>query len=94
MFINDIVIDPYVADKIRSKHHVSEQEVYEIFENDEETVWIRRSHKVGGRYVAYGQTLGGRYLFVPFELDEENTAHIVSAREMDEAERRLYRRSL
>ena len=94
MLINDIVIAPYVADKIHSKHRASEQKVYEIFENDEETVWIRRSQRVSGRYVAYGRTVGGRYLFVPFELDEEDVAHIVSARETDEAERRLYRRSL
>jgi uncharacterized DUF497 family protein len=46
------------------------------------------------RYVACGRTMGGRYLLVPFELDEEHIAHVVSAREMDEAERRLYRRSL
>ena len=94
MLINDIVIAPYVADKIHSKHRVSEQEVCEIFENDEEIVWIRRSQRVSGRYVAYGRTVGGRYLFVPFELDEEDVAHTVSARETDEAERRLYRRSL
>jgi len=94
MNVRDILISQDIADKIHSKHAVSEQEVYEIFENEEELVWIRRSQTMSGRYVAYGRTMGGRYLFVPFELDKENVAHIVSAREMDEAERRLYKRNL
>jgi hypothetical protein len=48
MVIEDVLIAPSVADKNYAKHAVSEMEVYEIFKNEEELVWIRKSQKVSG----------------------------------------------
>ena len=44
-------------------------------------------------YAAYGRTYDGRYLVVFFVLRSDgHTAFVVSARDMDSAERRRYER--
>ena len=56
----------------------------------EDYPYIRRG-KRGRRYL-YGQTMGGRFLFVVYVLSSEKIAQVITAREMDEKERKLYLR--
>ncbi len=43
-------------------------------------------------YAAYGQTAEGRYLIIFFILKPGSEALIISARDMDQRERKLYGR--
>jgi hypothetical protein len=51
---------------------------------------IRRGRH--GRYLAFGQTEAGRYLFVVVEDLGEGWARVITARDMSAAELRYYRR--
>lgn len=64
--IKQIFISDRVIEKIVSRHNVSEEEVYEIFENPDAAAKIRRSPRVKDAYIALGRTWAGRYLTVPF----------------------------
>ncbi len=70
-----------------ARHGVEPEEAEEIFVGK---IYLRRSRS--GRYIAYGQTMDGRYLIVVFERKEENTIRVITARDMTEKERSLYRR--
>lgn len=86
MEIERLVWDPKTREKIAKKHHLSRQEVEELFARD---YHIRR---FGQLYHAYGQSAAGRYLFVVFLPLGRGRAQVVTAREMTQKERRLYRR--
>ena len=68
------------------KHKVIPEEAEEAFSNDPRKVFKARY----GRYHLYGQTDGGRMLFVVFEL-KETVARVISARDMDKKERKIYK---
>lgn len=88
----ELYLSKRVADKIWTKHSVAEEEVHEVFENDEHRVKVRRSNEVQGSLVAYGRTLAGRYLVRALFRKAQDQANIATARDMTEAERRLYER--
>ena len=83
-------LDEFV-DKIIRKHHVSPEEVEEVFSRDP---LIRRveTGKVKGEdlFVAFGTTDSGRYLTVLFVRKKDKRALVISAREMTKGERRKY----
>jgi hypothetical protein len=83
-----------VIDKIESKHGVTVEEVEEIF--NPRTMYRRgpRGKKRKGEdvYKAYGPTDAGRYLFVAFIYKLDHRALILSARDMEDDERDLYRK--
>lgn len=91
MNINDIVWLNHIVDKIESKHHVSTEEVEEVFYNRPR---YRKSQKgrIKGEdlFYAYGQTDSGRYLFVVFIYKQNHDALIISARDMIYRERKRY----
>ncbi|MEW6173831.1 MAG: BrnT family toxin [Bacillota bacterium] len=70
------------------KHNVSPEEVEEIFGFPEE-VLIRKTCQ--GYRLAYGRTVAGRYLLVVFILKKRGFARVITARDMNQAERRHYR---
>jgi len=81
-----------------AEHNVSPEEVEECFFNP--YVWKRKKGSKK-RYYLYGQTDGGRYLFIVFELYPSDAAGAavsdgivrpISARDMEEAERRYFKR--
>jgi uncharacterized protein len=80
-----------VVDKIESKHRVTPTEVEEILSNRPR---IRKMNKGRFRgedvYRALGQTRAGRYLTVFFIYKQTKEALILSARDMDQKERRSY----
>lgn len=70
-----------------AKHNVSPEEAEEVLCNRH---LVRKSR--AGTYHALGQTDEGRYLAVIFAIKPEGIARVVTARDMDDKERRTYRR--
>lgn len=93
MRITSLIWLPEIVEKLEVKHDVTVEEVEEVFES---APAFRRGPK-GNRpgedvYRAYGRSESGRYLFVAFICKRDRKALILSARDMTEAELRLYRR--
>jgi len=85
--ITDFEWDEGNEPKILRKHHVPSQEAEEVFYNDP---LVRRARR--GRYLAFGQTDAGRYVFVVFIRKAHGVIRVITARDMDRAERAAYRR--
>jgi uncharacterized DUF497 family protein len=75
MELYEIIWKDRFVDKIETKHRVHTEEVEQVLFGKPH---IRRSHKghIKGEdlYVAYGQTIGGRYLIVVFIRKEQVAA--------------------
>jgi len=71
-----------------ARHRVDPDEVEEIFES--------RHYLVGGRdgrYLVLGRSAEGRYLFCVIERSSKSEAYrVVTARDMESWERKLYKR--
>lgn len=80
-------------EKLATKHGVEPAEVEEVFDNRPFVTRIGRG-KVQGEdlYRALGQTDDGRYLAIFYVLKQEGRALVISARDMEAAERREYGR--
>lgn len=70
-----------------AQHNILPDEAEEIFL---EKYFLRRTHS--GRYVVYGQSLYGRYLFIVFEKLKGNAIRVITARDMTDKEKIFYRR--
>lgn len=93
MYIDDFTWLPDILEKLLGKHHVTQDEAEEVFFNGPQYRFIESGHRRGEDvYSASGQTDAGRYLIVFFIHKPNNTALILSARDMDERERRRYER--
>ncbi len=69
-------------------HGVTPEEIEEIaFEG---VPYIRKGRE-GKRYL-YGKTIGGRYLFVVYMFVGKGEVRVITARDMDAKEKRLYLR--
>jgi uncharacterized DUF497 family protein len=87
--IEALEIDDYVLDKIETKHGL---QFYEVEEACYSAVrHVRRGRE--GLYKLFSQTEGGRYVLVVLVDRGDGVWGVVTAREMVEAERRLYRRA-
>ena len=69
------------------RHEFTPEEVEEVFLEDYK---IRRARQK--RYVALGQTLDGRLSLVVFCRLPKGRIRVITARDMDDSERRLFRR--
>jgi uncharacterized DUF497 family protein len=80
-----------IVEKLEMKHRVMPEEVEQVFVHQSK---IRRMNKGYYRgedvYRALGQTEAGRYLTVFFIYKLTNEALILSARDMDDKERKSY----
>jgi len=93
MFIDDFVWLTEIANKVATKHRVTPDETEEVFFNNPRYRFVESGHRIGEDvYSAGGQTDAGRYLIVFFIYKGDNTALILSARDMDAAERRRHER--
>jgi len=93
MYIDDFVWLTEIANKVATKHRVTPDEAEEVFFNNPKYRFVESGHRLGEDvYSAGGQTDAGRYLIVFFIYKGDNTALILSARDMDAAERRRYDR--
>jgi hypothetical protein len=80
-----------VIDKIELKHHVTQTEVEEVITGNPQFKKMKKGHFQGEHvYRALGQTESGRYLVVFFIQKRKGQALILSARDMDEKERKSY----
>jgi len=93
MFIDDFVWLAEIANKVARKHRVTQDEVEEVFFKNPRFRFVESGHRSGEDvYSAGGQTDAGRYLIVFFIYKGDNTALILSARDMDATERRRHER--
>ena len=91
MLIKQIQIQAYVLAKLHWKHRVSEDEVREVLSSRHRLFMIERGLVQGENvYLALGQTAAGRYLSVFFIYKRNQSALIISARDMADKERRRY----
>ena len=91
MRVGHIIWLPEIEDKLYYKHHVLIEEVEEILFDKPHIRFVEKGHRQGeDLYAAYGQTADGRWLIIFFVLKERGTALVISARDMDRKERRLY----
>ncbi len=80
-----------VVDKLWWKHHVTTDEVEEVFSRSPRYRFIETGDVEGeDLYAASGQTEAGRYLVVFFVHKTADEALVVSAREMTRKEKRAY----
>lgn len=91
MRLNDVIWNARFVAKIAEKHAVSTDEVEEVLFSEPHVRRLEKG-KVKGEhlYVAYGQTLAGRYLVVFFIRKSRGSALPISAREMTRAERSYF----
>ncbi len=93
MKITSIIWLPEVIEKLEAKHGVTVEEIEEVFELGAAYRRGPRGKRRGENlYQAYGQTEAGRYLFIVFIYKLDRRALILSARDMTDKERRLYRK--
>lgn len=75
------------------KHEVVPEEVEELFASVPRYRFVEKGHIPGEDvYAAMGRTDAGRYLITFFIHKEDGRALIISARNMDNAEKKLYSR--
>jgi len=93
MYIDDFIWLPEVIEKLAAKHQVTQEEVEETFFNGPQFRFIESGYRPGQDvYSAGGQTDAGRYLIVFFIYKPGNIALILSARNMDNKERKRHER--
>lgn len=81
----------WVEEKLLTKHSVSIEEVEEVFKNRPKFLKKEKGSVEGENlYNALGRTNVGRYLSVFFIYKRNQKALILSARDMDQKERRKY----
>ncbi|PKO21177.1 MAG: hypothetical protein CVU38_16155 [Chloroflexi bacterium HGW-Chloroflexi-1] len=93
MYVADIIWLPQVIDKLEWKHRVSQAEVENILFGRATFRKVQKGHVPGENvYAGLGQTDAGRYLIVFFIYKRSREALILSARDMDNHERRYFDR--
>jgi len=88
MKIERISWDQETVDHI-SNHSVSPQEVEETLFNDIDPPLIMRGKE--GKYLAYGKTVGGRFLLVVWAAKYKKTK-IITVRDMSKEEKQFYKK--
>jgi uncharacterized protein len=93
MRLYDVIWKIRFIEKISTKHHVTTDEVEEILFAESHFRRAQKGHIKGeDLYTVYGQTAAGRYLIVFFIRKEQAAALPISARDMNDSERRYYER--
>lgn len=93
MNLTRIVWKAQFAEKLAKKHGVSVTEVEEVLHSNPHIRKVGRGHVKGEHvYAAYGRSVAGRYLIVFYIRKLSHTLLPISARDMDNDERRYYER--
>ena len=93
MYIDDFIWLYDIVEKLAVKHQVTQDEVEEVFFDRPRYRFVESGHRTGENvYAVLGQSDAGRYLIVFFIRKLDNTALILSARDMDDKERMRYER--
>jgi uncharacterized DUF497 family protein len=89
LYIESLEIDDHILDKIESKHSIIFSEVEEACLSDKRHV--RKGKE--GLYKLFSQTDAGRYILVVLINLGNGSWKIVTAREMTDSERQLYKKT-
>lgn len=93
MRIVDIIWRPEVIDKLAWKHGVTAEEVDQVLFGRPIFRKVQKGHIPGENvYSAFGRTESGRYLTVFFIYKSSREALVLTARDMDSSERKIYDR--
>jgi uncharacterized DUF497 family protein len=84
--IYDIIVEPEREEHI-ARHNVSVEEVEEVIEGNYQVTRARQ-----GRYRLIGHTASGRYLTIIVAPRGQGVYGLVTARDADDGERRIYLR--
>jgi uncharacterized DUF497 family protein len=91
--VREIIWLENFIDKIETKHAVTINEVEEILGGKKKVRRVAKGNVKGEDvYLALGQTAAGRYLAVFYILKKDGSVLPISARDMDDKERRRYGR--
>jgi len=90
LYIESLEIDDHILDKIETKHGITFNEVEEACLSDKRHV---RKDKEG-LYKLFNQTDAGRYILVVLLNLGDDNWKVVTAREMTDSERQLYKKSI
>lgn len=91
--ITRIIWKDQFVEKLAEKHGVSITETEEVLFAEPHIRKMSKGQVKGENvYAAYGQTKGGRYLIVFYILKLTGAILPISARDMDDAERKYYGR--
>lgn len=93
MYIEHVILLPAFEEKLIIKHHVYRDEVKHFLLNQPFVKFIEKGRSPDEDvYAAHGQTESGRYLIVFFVFKRNRHALVISARDMDNKERKQYAR--
>jgi uncharacterized DUF497 family protein len=87
LYVEDLIWNEENIEHI-ADHRVRPQEV-------EDVIWdtpLFEKRRGPRRYHVYGQTSGGRYLFIVLDREHDAVFYVVTARDMEEQEKGYYRR--
>jgi hypothetical protein len=93
MKIEGVIWFPEIIDKLVAKHNVFQEEVEDVLFGRPLYRKVKKGHVPGeDLYAALGRTEAGRYVAVFFIYKLTREALILSARDMDDKERKQYER--
>ncbi len=91
MVISQIIWKDQFVEKLETKHGVSVTEAEEVLGAKPHIRKVAKGRVKGENvYAAYGQTIGGRYLIVFYIRKLTGAILPISARDMDDGERKYY----
>ena len=91
MHLHEVIWKDRLVEKILDKHGVTTDEVEDVVFGKPHVRLAERGRVRGENlYVAYGQTIEGRYLVVFFIYKGSSAALPISARDMTRAERKYF----
>jgi uncharacterized DUF497 family protein len=93
MNVKGIIWFPEIIDKLIWKHQVFQEEVEDVLFGRSVYRKVKKGNVPGeDLYAALGRTDAGRYLIVFFIYKLTHEALVISARDMDDKERKQYER--
>lgn len=91
MIFRELIWKQEFVEKLATKHGVTVWEVEDVFESRPHVRLAEKGNVAGENvYAAYGQTAGGRYLVIYFIYKSAGRVLPISARDMEDNERRYY----
>ena len=91
MIINEIIWKELFVEKLEAKHGVSVEEAEDVLGSKPHIKKIARGNVKGENvYAAFGQTIGGRYLVIFYIRKLTGAILPISARDVDDGERKYY----
>jgi uncharacterized DUF497 family protein len=93
MQVVEVIWLPEIEDKLWEKHRLTVVEAEEVLFGWPRIRFVERGHQPDeDLYAAYGRTEAGRYVIVFYVLKRGGRALVISARDMDDKERKTYGR--